>query len=121
LRQRWIRAKGNEVEGAQAHCNINVVPARTDSADDLAENARAIFKRAAVFPRAGVRAKKLMQQVAVAMLDIDEVCADLRCEPRHVNVVADEFSDRLVREHRGVVRNSEFAIEEWDAGTQCAV
>ena len=48
--------------------------------DDLPQKTRAILKTAAILPITSMRAEELMAEIAVAMLDIDEVKAELPSE-----------------------------------------
>src|SRR5450756_3185928 len=78
---------------------------------DLAQETRAILERAAV--RAGPleRAKELVAQVAVAMLDINKGEAGPLCAPRCRDEIVDQALDIVVAHHRIIGRKAELAIE----------
>ena len=63
---------------------------RADARHDFAQQTRAVLERAAVRPGPRVGAEKFMQQVAVAMLDVDEIGADLRRDLGRGDVVVDQ-------------------------------
>ena len=65
----------DKVEGGQADAHVQARHVAPDGRDDLAEEPGAILEAPAVRPRARVRRQELVQQVAVAALDVDEVIA----------------------------------------------
>ena len=70
-----VGTEGDEVESAEADAEVDFVSAGADAGDDFAEEAGAIFEGAAVFAGAGVGAEEFVQEVAVAMFDVDEIGA----------------------------------------------
>ena len=93
-----IGLEGDEIESAEAHADVDGVAAGANASDDFAEDAGAIFERAAIFSGAGEGAEEFVEEVAVAMFDIDEICANVRGDRGRFNIAADEFLNISVGE-----------------------
>ena len=87
LRRGWIRFEGDKIKGAQTHANFQLGSFRADAGHNIAKEARAIFQRAAVGPRTSMGREKFVQQIAVAMFDIDEVRSNVRRHPGRGDVI----------------------------------
>ena len=113
LRPGWISPERHEVERAHSNDHLNVVPVGADAVDYLAQDAGAVLKRAAVpaGPRAG--AEKFVQQIAVTMLEVDEVRPRPGGEPSGADVVADKTGDLVVGPYLVVAGNVKFRVEDW--------
>src|SRR5258708_33024913 len=86
---------------------------RADTLHDLAKKAGAAFKRAPVRSLPGVSAQELMTQVAVAMLDVNEIKTQL---PSHQCGAMEVFDDRLdfsVSQQRVVERKFQALVQKW--------
>ena len=70
------------------------------SLHDLAQHARAIFKRAAVFIVALIaeRRKKFVNQIAVRGMDLDDAKTSIACAPRGRGKCSDDFANAIARE-----------------------
>ena len=107
----WVGPEWDEVKRAQPHNDVDVISIGSDAVDDLTKNSRAVFERAAVPPRPGMGAQKFMQQVAVAMLDIDEVQLEIRGESCSPYVAANQLFDLVIRPYLTVIGDLEFGIQ----------
>ena len=70
-------AEGYAVENTDPYRDMKARSLPPDSADDLSQNPGAIFKRAAVGSGPCMGSEKFMQEIAMAMLDVDKVEAQL--------------------------------------------
>src|SRR5439155_24387718 len=111
LRQRRIGLERHEIEGAQAHADFDPISARANARDNFAEDARAVLERSAEPARPRARAEKLVQQVAVAMFDIDKVGANIPGNLCRGDVTLDEMLDFAIGEHLRVARDGEPVVE----------
>ena len=64
---------GNPVEDVQPGGDHQARAGVADPADDLADEPRSILERAAILARARTGGQQLVQEVAVALLDVDEI------------------------------------------------
>ena len=71
-----------------------------DAADHLADQPRPVFETAAVRTRAVLRREQFRKQVAVALLEIDEVDADLRGQAGRGDVLILDPLEFVIREER---------------------
>ncbi|OQA40206.1 MAG: hypothetical protein BWY52_02927 [Chloroflexi bacterium ADurb.Bin325] len=111
---RAVRAglEGDEVERADAHRDLQPRRGRAHRGGRLAQEARAVLEAAAVAPRPVDRAEKLVAQVAVAVLDIDEREPRALGQRRGAAEVLDQPGDVVVAEQRVVGRDAELAVEQ---------
>src|SRR5262249_19729762 len=80
--------------------------------DDLPQEAGAVLEAAAVTAGARARAQELMAQIAVAVLDVDEVVAAVARAFRRDDVVVDEAA-HLVVAHDGTIGGvAELPVED---------
>src|SRR5882724_527381 len=86
---------------------------RVDALHDLAKKARAAFEGAAVMSLPSVSAQKFMTQVAMAMLDVHEIKAQLPSHKRRPMEVFDDRLDFSVGEQRVVGRQFQALIQKW--------
>ncbi len=93
---------GHEVERREANADRELGRTTADALDHGAQEQRAPRQVAAVPPRAVVTAEKFVQEVAVAVLDVDEVEPGLVGEDRGVDVARGEFVELVVGEQLGV-------------------
>ena len=73
-----------------------------DLADELANEPSPVFKRAAVLAQAHAPGQEFVQQVAVELLEIDEVEASLKGEPGGLRVTVAEPIELGVSDQRRV-------------------
>ena len=118
---RRIRLERHGVKGAQADADLDLVAVGADAFDDLAQNARAIFERSAEFPGPREGAEKFVQQIAVAMLDIDKVRANVPRDPGRLDIVADQFADFRVGEDLRVACRPGIFCQGSDGGRPRAI
>ncbi len=97
-----IRLEGDEVEGAEANTDIEVGMVRPDAGHDLAKKARPIFEGAAIRSGAGEAAQELVAQVAVTVLDVHELIAEVGRHIGRPDVVVDQPLDLVVGQDRVV-------------------
>src|SRR5690348_18435892 len=93
LRSGGVRLKGREVKGAEPNGNLDGVTVGTNAGHDLAQDPGAIFERTAIGPGPREGAQKLMQQIAVTMLDIHEIGADVPGNAGGPHVILDQARD----------------------------
>ena len=79
--------------------------------DDFAEEAGAIFERAAVFSASGVGAEKFVAKVAVAMFYIDEIESQFTGGAGGPVKILDDLRDLAVGENGKIRSKAEFGIE----------
>ena len=84
-----VGTEGDEIESAEADAEVDLVSAGANAGDDFAEEAGAVFERAAVRSGAGVGAEEFVQEVTVAMFDVDEIGAGFGGEGGGLNVSFD--------------------------------
>ncbi len=89
LGARRIGFERHGVEGAQAHAKIDLVAVSADAFDDLAQDAGAIGEGASVRAGPGESAQKFVQQIAVAMFDIDKIRPHLPGDSGRPHIIAD--------------------------------
>ena len=68
----FVLSERRKVKGAQPHANGQARTLAPDPGHDLAQEAGAVLKAAAVGSGPGIGAQELVAQVAVAVLDVDE-------------------------------------------------
>ena len=88
-----------------------VFPVRRMPRNDFAQNAGAIFEGTAERAGARVCAEEFVEEITVAMFDIDEIGADIRRDPRGIDIGFDELFDIGVGQESGIVGDAKFAIE----------
>ena len=88
--KRRVGTERDDIECAQAHGQINRVAVGANGRDDLAEDACAVLEGAAVFSRTSAGAQKLVEQIAVAVFDVNKIGADVPGDPGRANVVLNE-------------------------------
>lgn len=117
-----IGTEGDEIESAEADAEVDFVSARANAGDDFAQEARAVFEGAAVLAGASVGAEEFVEEVAVAMFDVDEIGAGFGGEGGCFNIGFDQLLEFVVREDGGVRGDAEFFVENGmaigDAGFQ---
>lgn len=97
------------VDGETYHQRVVSAAARANALDDLADEAHAVFKAAAVFVGAVVRVRgeELLDHVAVTAVQLHEIDARLLAAYRRLDEVVDEVFDfalaHRVHAHRAVV------------------
>ncbi len=101
----------HEVNGAVAHRDAQAGSLGPDAGNDLAQEARAVLEAAAVGTGAVDGAQELVAQVAVTVLDVDEVEACLLGEHRGPHEVGDDLLDLGVA-HHGIVAPGVVALVE---------
>ena len=106
-----VRAMRHLVKAAQAHAELDGIPTRADARDDVAQDARAVLEAAAELAGPRVRAEELVQQIAVAMLQVHEVRAHVPRELRRADEVLDEPLNLVVGEDLRVARDLELRVE----------
>ena len=96
-----VRARpvGYHVERRQTHADAQPRHRVTDGFGDPAQEGRAAVQVAAVLTRAIHRGEQLVQQVTVAVLDVDEVEPGVCREHRRVGEPLDQVVEFAVREH----------------------
>jgi hypothetical protein len=112
LREAGIRPEGNEVESTKAHCQVDSISTGADGLDDVAKDAGSIFEGAAVFSWSDFSAEEFVQQVAVAMLNINKVRSDFRGDSGGSHVVLDQSLDLSIREYLSVAGDAELFIKD---------
>src|SRR4051812_34272561 len=115
LRKRGVRAKWHKVKRAEAHSDFNFVPVCANARNNFAQNASPVFKRAAESPGTRLRAQELVQQVTVAMLDVDEICAYIPGDPGGANIALDQLLDLRIGEHLFIAGHLELLVQNWMA------
>ena len=103
--------EGHEIDGAEAHRDLEAGSLGADAGHDLAQEPGAVLEAAAVLAGAVDGAQELVAQVAVAMLDVDEVEAGPLGEPGGPHEVGDDPLDLAVA-HDGVVAGGVVALVE---------
>src|SRR5262249_31062737 len=93
-------AVGDTVEHVQARGDDEAGRFGTDAGDDVAGQARAVLQAAAVAPRPRLRGQQLVQQVAVALLDVYELEPDPLGQLRRGHVMIDQPAQVVVVEKR---------------------
>ena len=111
LRAVGVGTMRNHVEQAETNAEIDRVPAGANARHDLPQHTGAVFKTAAVFSGPRVRAKKLVQQITVAVLEIHEIRAYFPGDARRAHVVGDEFLHLRVAQHLIVAGDVELLVE----------
>jgi hypothetical protein len=106
-----IGPERHEIDCAQPDTDHQARDHCANPFDDLAQKARAILETAAVAARARARAQKFMPEIAVAMLDIDEIVAAVSGSFRSEHVVLDEATDLFVAHDRAIRRIAELPVE----------
>src|SRR5690606_12962026 len=101
---------GYEIERAQPDADLEL-GGRAHALDDLAQEPRPILEGASVRTRARVCAQKLVAQIAMAMLEIDELRAAGLGDSRRANESLDQCPDLVVRHHRIVGPQALLAVE----------
>ena len=105
--------EGNPVEGAQAHADVQAGTSRADARDDLAQEAGAVLEAAAIAPRPVDRGQEFVPQIAVTVLDVDEVEARLLTRAAAaITKSLDQIVDLVVGHQRVVVRQVVFRVEQ---------
>ena len=92
---RYARAIGpghvrHRIERRQPHANLEPRNVRANAGDHVAEKARAILERAAVFAWPGACAQQLVTEIAVTVLDVHELESQLAREPCGLDEIEDE-------------------------------
>ena len=105
-------AEGYAVENADPYRDMKARGIPPDPADDLAQNPGAIFKRTAVGSGPCMGPEKFMQEVAMAVLDVDEVEAQLPGVDGARDEALDEIFDLGVFEDRRIVCNANAGIQQ---------
>src|SRR5690606_2902839 len=98
---------------AQANGDIDGIAVGADAVDDFAEETGAILKRPAVPARPFVSAEELVEEVAMAMLDVHEVGPGIPCDARRPHVLADQIVEFSVAEDLVIACHSEALVEQW--------
>ncbi len=107
-----IRLERDDVERAEAHAETELRGDGADCGGDFADEAGAVLERAAVLTRAGECAEEFMQQVAVAMLDVDEIGAAIGGDLRGLGVVLDETFQVVIGQNLLAAGDVEFLVED---------
>ena len=111
-RQRRIRLERHGIERGKPHADLQPRRFGANALDDLAHEARAVLQAAAVRTGPVDRAEEFVAEIAVAMLDVDEiVTAGLGALGRD-DIIVDQPLDLVVADHGPVRRIAEFAIEQ---------
>ena len=85
--------EGHEIDGAEAHRDLEAGRLGPDAGHDLAQEPGAVLEAAAVRPGPVDGAQELVAQIAVAVLDVDEVEARPLGELRRPDEVGDDPLD----------------------------
>src|SRR5437660_1625590 len=111
-RQRRVRFERHNIERAQPHPKLDLVPARPNSSNDLPQNPRPVLERTAVLPWPRERAQKFVQQITMAMLDIHEIRADIPGNLCRRDVRLDKHFNFAVRPNLFVTRNIKLLVQD---------
>ena len=96
----------HEVEHAQPHADRQARDLLADAVDDREQHARAAGEVAAEAAGARAGTQELVQQIAVAGFDVDELKADFVRQPGGGDVVVDQLLQLVVGPHDRVVAGS---------------
>src|SRR5262249_24510549 len=86
----WPIHKRHRIDGTKSHANIQSWRFGADSRNGFTQEARTIFKTAAITPFAIYRREKFVTEITVAVFDIDEIEACLLHEFRCTHEVFDQ-------------------------------
>ena len=111
-RARRIRLERHGIERAQPHADAQARRFGADALDDLAHEARAVFEAAAIRSGPVDGAEEFVAEIAVAVLDVDEIVAALLGALGRDHVVVDQPLDLVVADHRPARRIAELAVEQ---------
>ena len=110
--ERRVWSEGHHVEQAQAHADVDGVAVGSDAGDDVAQNAGAVLERATELARTAVGAEEFVQEVAVAVLDVDEVGAAVTGHAGGLHVAADQLLDVGIGQDLIVGGDVELLVED---------
>src|SRR6185436_17412014 len=99
LRLGRIRPKRNKIESAQPDSNVDGISAGADPGNDLAQDARTVVEATSVWARASVGAEKFVQQIAMTMLDVDEIRSRSASDGRGAHVTNNQLANLFVCEY----------------------
>ena len=108
----WIGMERHRVEGRYTHTDLKLGRQATNSLHHFTEKTRAVLKTAAVITCACMGTQKLVSQIAVTMLYINEVKTEFPGAARGSMKLLNNSSDFAVREERIRVVDVHPAIEK---------
>src|SRR5207247_1592681 len=83
-----------------------------DPLDDLAQETGAVLQRASVGSFARVGAEELMAQIAVAVLQVEELEPEFTRETSRADIISNDAADLSICEERVVRRDAELAVQD---------
>src|SRR5215212_8339506 len=89
----WSIVKWNSIKRGNANTDQQARCYCTNCLHYLSQKPRAVFKAASVVSRSRVRAQKLMAQVTVTVLDINEIESGVLSDNRGLAKAVDNLSD----------------------------
>ena len=104
-------AIGHAVDDRQPNADAKPRHSRADAVGDRGEESGAVLEAATVPAVAGARAQQLVPEVAVAVLDVDELKADVVGAPGGIDEVVDQAIDLVVCHQRDAAGKA--LVEDW--------
>ena len=101
----------DHIEHGDAHRDRQSGRLGADPVDDITQHARAVVERAPIFPAARFRAQQFVEEVAVTMLEIDEVIADVARHLRRTHESGGDAIQLIVRQY--VEAAGKAGVELW--------
>ena len=94
-----ILGEGNGVERREPHAHAEPRHLEADALDDRSEKPGSVLEGPTVAARAVAGAQQLVAEIAVAVLDVDEVEAGSAGQPRRLDEVVDQAVELVIGDH----------------------
>ena len=108
----WIRVKGHNIEGRNTHPDLQ---ARRDGANafrHFAQESGAVFKTSAVITLASMCAQKLVAEISMTVLNVNELETKLVRELRRALKVVNDSSDLAISKNGIALIDTDASIEK---------
>ncbi len=108
----WIWAKGHNIEGGKAHSDLQTWRDGANACRHFAQESGAVFKASAVIALASMCAQKLMAEITMTVLHVDELETKIVRESRCALKVVNDSSDLAISKNRIALIDANASIEK---------